>query len=184
MNNDKIDLVHRRKSEPGKWKHQWAKKNTRIEIKFQFPLRSSVSLNLAGFYWKNVCLEYWPLWHSHYTLTLTVTAGPLPVIRKYFEIGSKFRWKFLLCEKGFFFFSSLVILLVNVLHVYLHYWIMWLHDYMTKCPIKNTPLGNNTILHLFVNTHHYCARVTELRKANLIIRKSCFCNQNFIISWC
>ena len=87
MNNDKIDLVHRRKSEPGKWKHQWAKKNTRIEIKFQFPLRSSVSLNLAGFYWKNVCLEYWPLWHSHYTLTLTVTAGPLPVIRKYLALN-------------------------------------------------------------------------------------------------
>lgn len=28
------------------------------EIKFQFPTRSSVSLNLAGFYWKDVCLEY------------------------------------------------------------------------------------------------------------------------------
>ena len=48
-------------------------KNT-SEIKFQFPWRSSVSLNLAGFYWKNVCLEYWPLWHSHYTLGVATGA--------------------------------------------------------------------------------------------------------------
>ena len=36
-------------------------KKNKSEIKFQFPLYSSVSLNLAGFYWKNVCSEYWPL---------------------------------------------------------------------------------------------------------------------------
>ena len=151
-------------------------KNT-SEIKFQFPWRSSVSLNLAGFYWKNVCLEYWPApWH----LTLTHTHGTMgqfsvyessiddkywldlsPIISyagKYVpqgthDIGPQQITSWLNFETVFNLYTSNFCRMEKSPEntgCNLHI-CKFSSLLVSVCPIVNNAQGDNTILHIFVN---------------------------------